>query len=297
MLDDPGTVEKTVSMRPCSRERSALRNRSPDVIPDDSAAARGARRQLEPSGTVVTTTVNPSRHGGRGHRAATRDAGTTVPQTEQVMLTKNVKQLAQKLLDTNMTNTELTWQQDGQQYSARVMRQPAADSTGLEQVIAEIMTNKDGKRMKTRLSLKRLAFSHFTQLVNHWDPNIQLHDDVIEGRFHSNTEIGLAFSGGIEPRFFGKVTTAAATMTRRKFHLAPRRTRKSSRAASRPTPNASTLPRDMPDVVNGGELADRHVFDEDTRIIFNSDGSLRVAAGERRRSAEARRAVRPTRAT
>ena len=52
--------------------------------------------------------------------------------------------------------------------------------------------------MKTRLSLKRLAFSHFTQLVNHWDPNIRLHDDVIDGRFHSNTEIGLAFSGGIE---------------------------------------------------------------------------------------------------
>ena len=65
---------------------------------------------------------------------------------------KNVQQLAQKLLDTNMTDTELTWQQDGQQYSARVMRQPAPDSTGLEQVIAEIMTNKDGKRMKTRLS-------------------------------------------------------------------------------------------------------------------------------------------------
>jgi hypothetical protein len=81
------------------------------------------------------------------------------------------------------------------------MRQPAADSTGLEQVIAEVTTSKDGKRMKTRLSLKRLAFSHFTQLVNNWDPNIMLHDDVIDGRFHSNSEISLSAMYGVKPKF------------------------------------------------------------------------------------------------
>ena len=43
-----------------------------------------------------------------------------------------------------------------------------------------------------------------------------------------------------------------------------------------------TLPRDMPDVINGGEDDDRRVFDQDTRIIFNSDGSYvwRLANGE-----------------
>ena len=42
-----------------------------------------------------------------------------------------------------------------------------------------------------------------------------------------------------------------------------------------------SLPRDMPDVVNGGEDGDRQVFTEDTRIIFNSDGSFvwRLANG------------------
>jgi hypothetical protein len=62
--------------------------------------------------------------------------------------------------------------------------------------------------MKTRLSLKRLAFSHFTQLVNNWDPHIMLHDDVIDGRFPQQPEISLSAMYGIKPRFFGKVTTA-----------------------------------------------------------------------------------------
>ena len=117
------------------------------------------------------------------------------------------------VLDSDLRLSELSWEQEGQQYSARVLRQPAPDSTGLEQVIAEVTTEKDGKRMKTRLALKRLAFSHFTQLINTWDPAIALHDDVIDGRFHSNTEIGIAFAGGIKPQFLGKVTTSAARMT------------------------------------------------------------------------------------
>ena len=213
-----------------------------------------------------------------------------VPETEQVMLRKNVQQLAQKLLDTNLMDSELTWQQDGQQYSARVMRQPAPDSTGLEQVIAEIMTNKDGKRLKTRLSLKRLAFSHFTQLVNHWDPNILLHDDVIDGRFHSNTEIGLAFSGGIEPRFFGKVTTSAASMTYDSFGLR-KRSKNVFQGGVETRTERVTLPRDMPDVINGGEDDDRRVFDPGHAHHLQFRWQLRVAAREWRRAAGARREI------
>jgi hypothetical protein len=197
------------------------------------------------------------------------------------MLRQHVEQLARKLLETNTTETELTWQQEGREYTARVLRQPAPDSTGLEQVIAEIMTENEGKRMRTRLSLKRLAFSHFSQLVNRWDPNIRLHDDVVDGRFHSNSEIGLAFSKGIEPRFFGKVTTSATRLTD-----APIGTRKRVKevfqGGTETRTERVTLPRDMPDVVNGGEENDRHRFTGDTRIIFNADGSFawRAANGE-----------------
>jgi hypothetical protein len=203
-----------------------------------------------------------------------------IPQPVKQMLTRNVQQMAQKLLDTNMTDTELTWQEDGQQYSARVMRQPAPDSTGIEQVIAEVMTNKDGKRMKTRLSLKRLAFSHFTQLVNTWDRNIQLHDDVIDGRFHSNTEFAFTATKDASPRFFGKVTTAASTLTYNGFNR--RRDKEVFQGGFETKTEKVILPREMPDLVNGGNESNRRVFTGDTRIIFNADGSYawRDANGE-----------------
>jgi hypothetical protein len=277
VLDDPGTGQRTLDAPSLA-----------DVVPQladapESAevAPESAFEELPPpeTGPVLTTT------GESGVMvAAVPDEPAPevrVPEPEQVMLKKNVQQLAQKLLDTNMTDTEITWQQDGQQYSARVMRQPAADSTGLEQVVAEIMTNKDGKRMKTRLSLKRLAFSHFTQLVNHWDPNIRLHDDVIDGRFHSNTEIGLAFSKGVEPRFFGKVTTAAASMTYDNFSIR-KRSKDVFQGGVETRTERVNLPREMPDIVNGSDEEDRRLFAADTRIIFNSDGSYvwRMANGE-----------------
>ena len=276
-IENPGTSAQTVDAQ---SDTSALPQpeKSPDVENVEEAQAVA---QVPPAeGPVLTTT---------GESSSTVAAVTEphpvvqekVPETEKVMLTKNVQHLAQQLLDTNLTSTELTWQQDGQEYSARVRRQPASDSTGLEQVVAEITTNKDGKRMKTRLSMKRLAFSHFTQLVNSWDPNIQLHDDIIDGRFHSNTEIGLTFAGGVEPRFFGKATTSAITMTRNSM-MTKRRSKDIFQGGIETRTERVNLPRDMPDVVNGGEPCDRQLFSENTRIIFNSDGSFvwRLANGD-----------------
>jgi len=282
VVNDPGTSAQTLDAPMVASTEPNLEH-APDiseVAPDAAFSQPPASALPVPEGPVLTTTAESD------SSVAPQLEPLTVPvapikEPEQVMLTKNVQQLAQKLLDSNMTNTELTWEQDGEQYSARVLRQPAADSTGLEQVVAEIMTNKDGKRMKTHLSLKRLAFSHFTQLVNHWDPNIQLHDDVIDGRFHSNTEIGLAFSGGVEPRFFGKVTTAAAKMTLENS-FSRKRNQEVFQGGVETRTEKVTLPRDMPDVINGGEVADRRVFNDDTRIIFNSDGSYawRLANGD-----------------
>lgn len=278
VLDDPGTAAQTLDA-PMVADAVPQQDLAPEVV--EAAPDTQAFEESPPETGPVLTTTGESAAMVVAVPEAEPAPEVRVPEPEQVMLKKNVQQLAQKLLDTNMIDSEMTWQQDGQQYSARVMRQPAADSTGLEQVVAEIMTNKDGKRMKTRLSLKRLAFSHFTQLVNHWDPNIRLHDDVIDGRFHSNTEIGLAFSKGIEPRFFGKVTTAAASMTYDNFGIR-RRSKDVFQGGVETRTERVNLPRDMPDVVNGGGEADRRLFLADTRIIFNADGSYvwRLANGD-----------------
>ncbi|MEJ0084275.1 MAG: hypothetical protein WDO72_01215 [Pseudomonadota bacterium] len=278
VLDDPGTAAQTLDA-PAVADAVPMLEQAPDVDELDTPEAMAQSGEIsEATGPVLVTSGESSEQVPDVSEAV---APAAQPRPEQLKLAKNVTQLAQQLLDTNMTSTELTWQQDGKQYSARVMRQPAADSTGLEQVVAEIMTDKDGKRMKTHLSLKRLSFSHFTQLVNRWDPNIQLHDDVIDGRFHSNTEIGIAFTGGIEPRFFGKVTTAAANMTLNAF-TTRRRNRDVFQGGVETRTEKVSLPREMPDVLNGGTESDRRVFAVDTRVIFNPDGSYawRAANGE-----------------
>jgi hypothetical protein len=273
VIEDPGLSEQTLAAATPGEAEP-----TPEESPQPAEASPTAP-EVPVDGELLTTT------GESAEEVYTPDEPpapvAVVHETEQAMLRKNIERLAQKLLETNSMQTELTWQQEGREFTARVLRQPASDSTGLEQVIAEIMTENDGKRMRTKLSLKRLAFSHFTQLVNHWDPNIRLHDDVIDGRFHSNSEIGLAFSRGVEPRFFGKVTTSAARITDDPVGTR-RRNKAVFQGGTETRTDRVTLPRDMPDVVNGGDESDRHVFSVDTRIIFNSDGSFvwRPANGE-----------------
>lgn len=268
-LDDPGTSSQTFDA-----EAYAHSQPQPEIIPEtadlDSASAF-ASLALTQEPVLTTTGDSDSQIASITEPATT--LSSVMPQVEKTMVTKNVTEMAQKLLDSDLRLSELSWEQDGQQYSARVLRQPAPDSTGLEQVIAEVTTEKDGKRMKTRLALKRLAFSHFTQLINTWDPAIALHDDVIDGRFHSNTEIGIAFAGGIKPQFLGKVTTSAARMTLSSMSTR-RRNQEVFRGGMETNTERVTLPRDMPDVINGGAEGNRQLFAEDTRIIFNSDGSF-----------------------
>jgi hypothetical protein len=277
VLDDPGTAPDTLDA-PTLVDATPMQEHAPEVVEQESTDALA--QTPTDAGTVLTTT------GTSEHSVAMVEAPTPaaplaeIPKPEQEMVSRNVQQVAQKLLDSNLTDTELTWQEDGQQYSARVMRQPAADSTGIEQVIAEVMTQKDGKRMKTRLSLKRLAFSHFTQLVNNWDRSIALHDDVIDGRFHSNTEFAFLKNKDAQPRFFGKVTTAASTLTFNGFNR--RRDQEMFQGGYETKTDRVNLPKDMPEILNGGDESDRRVFVEDTRIIFNADGSYawRLANGE-----------------
>ncbi|HET9865279.1 MAG TPA: hypothetical protein VFP37_17695, partial [Steroidobacteraceae bacterium] len=289
VIDDPGTSPQTLDAPMTAHAEPVLASPTEadlvpvapvdEVLPVDEPLS--APEEPPVAGAVLTTTGQSTATVASIEAPSPSTAPVEkVPEQEQKMLTKSVQRLAQKLLDADMTQTELTWQQDGRQYSARLIRHPAPDSTGLEQVIAEVVTEQDGKRMKTHMTLKRLAFSHFTQLVNRWDPNIVLHDDVIDGRFHSNTEIGVTFAGGVEPRFFGKVTTAADSMTY--VDLPRRRNKEVFQGGTETRTQRVTLPRDMPDVVSGGDEADRQTFAVDTRIIFNADGSYvwRLANGE-----------------
>jgi hypothetical protein len=129
--------------------------------------------------------------------------------SQRELLERWVLQEIRNFQDTDEAQASRSFQHGDQRYTALLMRRPAGDDTGIERVIVDLATEEAGRPLRTRLQIKRLAFSHFTQLVNRWSSEILFHDDEIVGRFHSNNKILIAYDHNVSPRFRGKVTTAA----------------------------------------------------------------------------------------
>lgn len=197
----------------------------------------------------------------------------TLPSSEQAALSRRLEQLAEDALKSS--RSEVTWEQDGRQYSALLIRERANEGTALERVTAQVSASDHGRKMTTLVNLNRLSFSQFTQMVDHWDPTVQIHDDEVVGRFHSNSRISLLSDSRTSPKFLGKVTTTARGFNNES--IGRRRdadifrggletgTREIELPAS-PQPFA-WAPRD--------EQARVHELSGDTRIRFFADGSYR----------------------
>ncbi len=132
----------------------------------------------------------------------------TIPETERSMLERKVTAFAQRFDASADDGPSVSWTQDGRRYRAELTRLPAGDSMSVDQMLVTVSTEQDGSRWSTQLRMNRLAFSSFAQFIDRWDPSVQIHDDEIDGRFHSNSEIYVASDGGVSPTFRGKVTTA-----------------------------------------------------------------------------------------
>ena len=190
---------------------------------------------------------------------------------EQTSLPQRLAQLAEDLQ--NKPETPLQWEQDGKQYTARMIWERARDGTALDRVVAEVSASDQGKLMSTRIMLKRLAFSTFTQVVDRWDPMVQLHDDVIVGRFHSNSQFNVLHDSRVGPKFLGKVTTAAKS-----FEMSARgRGRQSDIFAGgiETRTNRINLPQSLQPFAWApyDPEARIHQLTDDTRIRFFADGS------------------------
>ncbi|HEY0680928.1 MAG TPA: hypothetical protein VGD45_01215 [Steroidobacter sp.] len=182
-------------------------------------------------------------------------------------LARLIEQQAGKL------ESQLEWQDNGKQYTAKLVWERAKDGTALEHVIAQVSAASHGKLLSTRIMLKRLAFSQFTQVVDRWDPMVQLHDDVIVGRFHSNSQFNVMHDSRVGPKFLGKVTTAARTFEM----FASGRRRQAEIFPGGVETRTSRI--DLPEALQPFAWAPReaeariHELTDDTRIRFFPDGS------------------------
>jgi hypothetical protein len=167
----------------------------------------------------------------------------------------------------------VAWKQDGQAYTAVMRQLPSGDPMGIERVVVDVTTEQGGRRMSTQLTMTRLAFSNFAQFVDQWDPDVQIHDDEIDGRFHSNSEIKLLSSRGTSPVFRGKVTIAShgiSTETTGRFvrrEVFPEGVETGVRRITLPS---RFLPF-LNEAANGAEAVQR--FERSARITFYPDGT------------------------
>jgi hypothetical protein len=199
---------------------------------------------------------------------------TALSPKQEKMLVRKVRGWTEDLGNMPDAASGLTWKHKGQEYLARFTQLPAVGDMGIERVIVEISTEEDGKRLASEVRMKRLAFSNYAQFVNRWDPNVEIHNDELDGRFHSNTEISLSYDRKVQPLFHGKVTT-----TSRRINVTSSRwltNRDQIFLGGLQTGVRSIrLPKQFLPFPDEAEIADDqvHHFGEDTRITFYADGS------------------------
>src|SRR5205823_14052469 len=164
-----------------------------DSAPDPGPSSGSDQSDSPAVEAAVVTTVGPSEREEPVPAETAKPPQPVVPigEAQESVLAHWILKAAQSLQEANQTQARLSLEHKGRRYSAFLERRPAADEMGIDRLRVEISTEQNGKRLLTWLELKRLAFSHFTQLVDDWDQEDLLHGDVIVGRFHSNSVVRL----------------------------------------------------------------------------------------------------------
>jgi len=159
---------------------------------------------------AITFDAETSEHDG----APLPAAAAQIEPKQRDLIEKKVLRILDKLDHVADLPNSVNWQKRGQEYRASFEYLPASHNMGIDEVRVEVATEKDGTHLTTTLRVKKLVFSNFAQFVDHWDEGTAIHDDEMDGRFHSNTEITFASDREARPVFHGKVTTAAFTVNK-----------------------------------------------------------------------------------
>jgi len=128
---------------------------------------------------------------------------------QEKTVVRNIKKITEKIQEVQSIDSSYVWEHKNQIYEVQLKHLPSSNATEMDELILEITTEENGHTYRTEIKMKRLAFSNFAHFVDFWDPWVAVHDDKIEGRFHTNSEFSISRERGVGPKFNGKVTTAA----------------------------------------------------------------------------------------
>jgi hypothetical protein len=214
--------------------------------------------------------------GPRPARPALSAPQLPAPAPEQRRVNRKLAELAQRLTALGEDAAQpVSWTDHGERYTAAFTRVPAAGPMGIGEAVVEVSTERNGRRLSARMSVRRLAFSSYVQFIDRWDPGVWMHDDHIDGRFHSNTEINVDETFGALPSFNGKVTTAAG-VDRANFFGPTRIHPKVFFGGLQTHVRRIQMPEHYVPFPSGSRPDPDRVqrLTEDTRIVFHADGSL-----------------------
>lgn len=176
-----------------------------------------------------------------------------------------LNQVAAKLPPWTDGSTSRQWRDGEREYTLE--RQPPADATSLERAVLRVTTVENGLALEAEVPVTRMAFSHFAQVVDRWNPDVDLAGDRIIGRFHSNSPLYVSARAGAAPRITGPTTVAGKVIIEGRGRRADIFTRGLETRARR-----MRLPRQPvdPEAFSEGERV--HHVEESGRLVFLADG-------------------------
>lgn len=268
-------------------ESAATKAASPAAAPAESPAPA-----TDPKPALVTTPIPVAPEPGMAihpeTRAQARPPSRPLAVAQKRMLNRKLKGWAAQLPSVANTGSPLSWTDGGQRYTAHFKTLEPAGEMGIEKILVDISTEQDGAPLSTQVHMRRLAFSNFAQFVDRWDPDVQIHDDELDGRFHANSEITVLYDRKVRPTFHGKVTTTSRRINTANSKGRSRR-KEIFRGGLETGVRRISLPRrfvPFPEEA-AADAARTHYFAADTRITFHDDGGyswrpLEAARSERR---------------
>lgn len=192
---------------------------------------------------------------------------------EQPMLERKVKEWSETFHRIDTAEPTVQWKHRGQQYRSMFTEIPAVDDKNTDELLIEISKEEDGRTFSTELRLKKLVFSSFAQFIDKWDSNVSMHQDEITGRFHSNSEVRIAYDRSGGPIFHGKVTTSFRGIN---SDSARGRMKRSDMFLGGLETNVRriALPRDFSLFPTTADENQIHFFEKDTTITFYANGTF-----------------------
>ncbi len=202
---------------------------------------------------------------------------TPIETGERKMIEEKLRKFIAERKNTKSRSTSLSWQEKGVSYQATITKKDLSNVMELESLAVNLKRIQNEQEMSTDIQYKRLAFSNYAQIVNRWDDDVYISEDVFEGRFHSNSSINIDTGRKFESIFLGKVTIAT-------FRNPPRKYRSSEtfKAGLELGAEKITLPKGVSplDGVMSPEDEQIHYFDEDSSIRFLADGAYEWSISE-----------------